>query len=397
MVRMLLNPDRDMRLMSIHWTLDPSKVQGAYFLDKRGGRHDLPDIPSAYQAFLDGKAPRSPWYDLQVRRTLGSGGGMKEVSQELDINFVASGALVFDEARLKAGYQGSTDPKYRWLPQASNWLDVQHDPTLPKRTKLWGMTQDILRVHSFGTIWVWKEPDPTRMYVVFGDSTEGGDKASIAVCDSLDLSIVASGRGVWPPEQFAVILCALGYTYNEAFLMLENNSVGMATLAIMTGRIAVQEDEDVEYLKQGWMYQRLGTEWKNDRLASTHTLKLGFRTTTKTKPQLIAATRRTMEVRTDFCPDRRFWEEAMGFIELDNGKTTNPSGDDLLVAVMGALFFAPEARQFKPITLEQRTEKHKDWADFNRSVKKGNFEHIMQKRLERRRWQLSAQTPRPVN
>jgi len=369
-----------MRLLTVHWCLDPEKNDGLYVVEDGEKKAVTPE--QAYAGFLRGIMPRSKWFDKEERRVFRMGKGQKFLAEQYNIDYVGSGALVCDEGRLKDGFLQAREPIRKVTVDTEAWFKACGNEKLRKK-KIYELIDMLLVDSPNGEIWIFEEPDPKTPFAGFIDSSEclttGADHAAAAFTNCLTGQVACGARGRWQPDQLAVVASVLGYFYNEAFLGIEFNSVGMAVLTSITGRIALRPEDDEGALKKSWMYQRLATEWVNDKESPRKTRRLGLRTNSLTKRQLVTVTRRYMEHRPDFCPDRRFWDEALGFIEMPDGSVGNPSGDDFVIAVMGSLLTCPEARVFPPIPLRTRSQEVADWKEFYRYAKKGQLDKIRDK------------------
>ena len=115
-----------------------------------------------------------------------------------------------------------------------------------------------------------------------------GDYSVAQVLDSKRQ--VATWRGQVHPDYFAEVLYALGMEYNEALVIVENNSHGILTCTRLGKDMA---------------YPAFFTEVQYDKITDRETVKLGFTTTAKTKPLIIDqlarlnARRRTRNQRQD--------------------------------------------------------------------------------------------------
>ena len=98
-----------------------------------------------------------------------------------------------------------------------------------------------------------------------------GDWSVAQVLDSKNRQ-VATWRGQVHPDYFAEVLKALGEFYNEAFIVVENNSHGILTCT---------------RLGKDFAYPNFYTEVQVDKITDRETVKLGFTTTSKTKPLII--------------------------------------------------------------------------------------------------------------
>jgi hypothetical protein len=120
-----------------------------------------------------------------------------------------------------------------------------------------------------------------EQYVIGADvamGIRGGDYSVAQVLDSKKRQ-VAIWRGHAHPDYFAEILYALGVYYNEAFIAVENNGHGILTCTRLGKDMA---------------YPHFYTEVQLDKLTDRETVKLGFTTTSKTKPLIIDQLRASM-------------------------------------------------------------------------------------------------------
>jgi hypothetical protein len=88
----IANPDT--KKIFLHWSEHPTKSRGLYYLDEKKQKHRYEDGWNWRQEYdfglltFTGRAPRSDWYDEQVKR---EDHNLRKIAQECDINFVGSG------------------------------------------------------------------------------------------------------------------------------------------------------------------------------------------------------------------------------------------------------------------------------------------------------------------
>lgn len=112
---------------------------------------------------------------------------------------------------------------------------------------------------------IWEMPDPNTQYVIGGDVAEGlekGDRSSIDVLEQKTGRQVAHWYGHIDPKRFGDLISYIGKMYNEAYVGVERNNHGHATLGRLReiyplGRIYTEEymDRDVddeETKRIGW-------------------------------------------------------------------------------------------------------------------------------------------------
>lgn len=130
-----------------------------------------------------------------------------------------------------------------------------------------------------------------------------GDWSVAQVLDSKKRQ-VATWRGQVHPDYFAEILYALGEYYNEAFIIVENNSHGILTCTRLGKDMA---------------YPNFYTEVQIDKLTDRETVKLGFTTTAKTKPLVIDQLRASMREGELELNDRTTIREMLTYIVTESG------------------------------------------------------------------------------
>ena len=130
-----------------------------------------------------------------------------------------------------------------------------------------------------------------------------GDWSVAQILDSKKRQ-VATWRGQVHPDYFAEVLKALGEFYNEAFIIVENNSHGILTCT---------------RLGKDFAYPNFYTEVQVDKLTDRETVKLGFTTTSKTKPLIIDQLRAALREDELELNDKTTIRELMTYIVTENG------------------------------------------------------------------------------
>lgn len=125
-----------------------------------------------------------------------------------------------------------------------------------------------------GYLQIWSEPMDNERYSIGADVAEGLEHGDLCSCDVHDSGgrQVGHFHGVMDPDTFGRFLDALGRRYNMAFLGVERNNHGHATL---------QRLKDLNYPNL-YMQEELDESDERD------TKKVGWLTTKKTKPIIIA-------------------------------------------------------------------------------------------------------------
>jgi len=126
-----------------------------------------------------------------------------------------------------------------------------------------------------GPLRVWEMPVPEQHYCVGVDASmgvRGGDPSAIVVIRSDNLDQVALWKGLIDPRQLGRIAAWVGWHYNTAFLIPENNKEGQSV---------VFELKEMAYpnIYRTTSFDRVGG-------VDVQTKTLGFTTNVKTRPWL---------------------------------------------------------------------------------------------------------------
>ena len=142
---------------------------------------------------------------------------------------------------------------------------------------------------SWERTWLWGSPMATTR--------------SLKILDSKKRQ-VATWRGQVHPDYFAEVLYALGMEYNEALVIVENNSHGILTCTRLGKDMA---------------YPAFYTEVQYDKITDRETVKLGFTTTAKTKPLIIDQLRASMREGELEINDKTTISEMLTYVVSDTG------------------------------------------------------------------------------
>ena len=162
-------------------------------------------------------------------------------------------------------------------------------------------------IHNLrGELTTYRKHDPGERYVIGADVAMGvrhGDYSVGQVLDSKKRQ-VATWRGQVHPDYFAEILYSLGEYYNEAHIIVENNSHGILTCT---------------RLAKDFNYPNFYTEIQVDKVTDRETVKLGFTTTSKTKPLVIDQLRASMRENELELNDKTTIREMLTYIVTESG------------------------------------------------------------------------------
>ena len=222
----------------------------------------------------------------------------QEYPDTADVAFRTSGRPVFNPEKLLQMIESTKDVKERLALEGDEWL------------------------HNVrGELTTFMNHQEGEQYVIGADTSMGvgGDYSVAQVLDTKKRQ-VAVWRGHVHPDYFAEVLFALGTYYNDAFICCENNSHGILTCTRLAKDMA---------------YPNFYTEVQHDKVTDRETVKLGFTTTSKSKPLLIDLLRaavRESEVEINCKVTLR---EMMTYVATETGQMTAESGchDDCVISL----------------------------------------------------------------
>jgi len=193
------------------------------------------------------------------------------------------------------------------------------------------------KLNKDNELWVWKKPEDGAQYIISADVARGDGvdysafhifkiPSEIDILDGKCVEQVAEFKAQVPTDAFGKILNIVGREYNEAIVIVENNSVGIATLNEL-----IREEYPALYYtdkatKQVSIFQNVNTEQVNS--------VPGFSTTTANRQILIPnALEKLWRNKAVKFYSKRLINEAWTWVWL-NGKAMHDNGcnDDLMMA-----------------------------------------------------------------
>lgn len=239
-------------------------------------------------------------------------GDPRLAAQECDCNFNTSGDVVF----------------------YNEWVDFIRETTIQEPIERRGIDRNL---------WIWESADYSRNYMVVADVArgDGKDYSAAHVIDIATNTQVAEYKGQMPPKEFGYFLVGLASEYNYALLVVENATVGWATL-----------DSIIE---RG--YKNLYYSPKSDQLTANSYLKVfetnsemtaGFTMSLKTRPLIINKFREYVGDQSVTIRSKRLLEEMKVFI-WKNGRGEAQSGynDDLVMSFGIGMFLRDTSLRFQ--------------------------------------------------
>jgi len=229
------------------------------------------------------------WYEKETKNM-----SSRQISQELECSFNASGETVIHSDDIKFIEQNIKEPKYRT-----------------------GFDRNL---------WIWEEYRSENSYMITADVARGdGKDYSVFHVFKLETAeIVAEYQGKVTPDVFSNILFDAGKEYGNCLLVVENNSVGFAVLE----KLKESNYPNIYYsIKSTHEYiDQLTAEYKSNSVA-------GFTTSLKTRPIIVAKMEEFVRNKLITTYSSRLYNEFKTFIWY-NGKAQamRSENDDLIMS-----------------------------------------------------------------
>ncbi len=200
------------------------------------------------------KFSRLPWsvhpeYTQEWFANMTKNMSKREIAQEYECNFNASGETVVNSSDLEKLKKGSLEPKYK------SWIDRNYH--------------------------VWKEFENGGSYLLVADVSRGDGKdfSVFHVIDVKNMEQVAEYQGKVDPDNFAKLLYDVGREYGNCMIVVENNNIGYSVITKLV---------DMQY--PNIYYSSKATSDFMDSTSAQYSSNSvpGFTTTQKTRPLIIA-------------------------------------------------------------------------------------------------------------
>jgi hypothetical protein len=246
------------------------------------------------------------WRDLQDNDL-----GPRMAAQECDCDFLSSGETVFEPE-----YLSFYEQTYRKDPNERRGVD--------------------------SNLWIWEYPDYTKSYMVVADVArgDGADYSTFHIIDIEAATQIGEYRSKVSPRDFGNILVGIASEYNNALLVIENASMGWATIEQVLDReypnlyYSSRSDQDTV---ESYM-----NKYEKGNLVP------GFTMSMKTRPLVIAKMMEYIRDKSVTIQSKRLLEEMRVFV-WKNGKAQAQSGynDDLIIAFATALYVRDTALRLR--------------------------------------------------
>ena len=245
-------------------------------------------------------------------------GDPRMAQQECDCDFSTSGDVVF----------------------YGEWMEFIKETTIKEPSERRGVDQNL---------WIWEPADYAREYMITADVARGDGKdfSACHVMDVLTNTQVAEYKGQMPPKEFGYFLTGLATEYNNAMLVVENASIGWATLDAI--------------IERG--YRNLYQSPKTDKMTAESYLRAfegssemtpGFTMSMRTRPLCINKMREFIGDKSVTIRSKRLLEEMKVFI-WRNGRPEAQRGynDDLVMSFGIGMFLRDTSLKFQQESVDR--------------------------------------------
>ena len=222
-------------------------------------------------------------------------------AQECDCDFITSGQTVVDGVILE---------EYR---------STQVEDPIEKR----GMDSNL---------WIWRQPNYTKNYVVAADVARGDatDFSAFHVIEIESMEQVAEYKGKLPTKDFGNLCMNTAVEYNNALLVIENSSIGWATIQQVIDR----EYDNLFYTSKDLQFVDVARQITNRYRHKDQQMVPGFSMTSKTRPLVIAKLEEYFREKSVIVHSDRLIDELFVFIWHNNkAEAMGGYNDDLPISL----------------------------------------------------------------
>lgn len=251
------------------------------------------------------------------------GGDIELFKQEYPSNpheaFISTGNTVFDKEQIIKRLEKVPQPVRQ------GFFEYDYDKLTITNVKWVDNPQGYIKLYEL--------PKSGYPYVLGGDPAgEGDDYFASHVIDNTSGRQVASVRCLIDEDLYAKQMFCLGMYYNEALIGLETNF----------STYPIRELQRLDYPK---LYVREVEDTFTGRIHNSY----GFRTTTITRPIIIADLVRIVRENIELINDKTTLEEMLTFIRTDKGKAEAEVGkhDDTVMA-LAITYYIRDQQSYKP-------------------------------------------------
>jgi len=192
-------------------------------------------------------------------------------------------------------------------------------------------------------LWIWEPADYSRTYLVVADVArgDGKDYSAFHIIDIETNTQVAEYKGQIGTKEYGHLLVGIATEYNEAMLVVENASIGWATIQTIIDRGYTNL-----YYSAKSDFTRSDSYF--DKYMDTSKMVPGFSMTSKVRPMVIGKFQEYISDQSVIIQSSRLIEEMKVFI-WKNGRAEAQQGynDDLVMSFGIAMFMRDTSFKFR--------------------------------------------------
>ena len=197
-----------------------------------------------------------------------------------------------------------------------------------------------------GNLWIWRQPNYTKDYVVSADVArgDGSDFSAFHVLDVETMEQVAEYKGKISTRDFGNLCMNTAVEYNNALLVIENASIGWAAIQQVIDR----EYDNLFYTSKDLQYVDTARQVTNRYRTLEKNMVPGFSMTMKTRPLVIAKLEEYFREKSVVIHSIRLIEELFVFIYHNNkAQAMEGYNDDLPISLAIGLWVRDTALRLK--------------------------------------------------
>ena len=197
-------------------------------------------------------------------------------------------------------------------------------------------------------LWIWQPADYSRNYLVVADVArgDGKDYSAFHVIDIETNTQVAEYKGHIGTKEYGHLLVGIATEYNEALLVIENASIGWATIQTVIDRGYLNlyySPKSDSSLSESYF----------DKYMDTSRMTPGFTMSSRLRPMVIGKFQEYINDKSVIIHSKRLIEEMKVFIGK-NGRAEAQQGynDDLVMSFGMAMFMRDTSYKFRQNALD---------------------------------------------
>jgi hypothetical protein len=197
-------------------------------------------------------------------------------------------------------------------------------------------------------LWIWESVDYNKNYMVIADVArgDGKDYSAFHIMDIQNNIQVGEYKGQLNTTDFGHLLVGIASEYNEALLVVENASIGWATIQTIL-------DRGYKNFYYSPKSEAMNLESYLDKYDNPNNFVPGFTMSLKTRPMVISKMTEYFSEKSVIIQSKRLLEEMKTFI-WKNGRSEAQQGynDDLIMSFGVGLYVRDTALRFKQQNLD---------------------------------------------